>query len=262
MLKTIAVLGFGAAAGAVYARIDGLLLLRMSGDHDAGLYAAAYRFYDQARIVPFALMTPLAPLLARQLRHGRMDACTDTTILSICVFGGLGVAALIAGAAPVVVPAVLGERYEASGELLVLVGSISAWSLVSYVGTAKLVYGGRELTWLFIALLGIAVNVAANVIAIPRWGPHGAAYATILTELLVVLLYAYASRTFSSAAYLTAIPLLAVAALAAAAVSVGAARSEHELLEWVTRSVLLCLGAICCALGVQRVRRLSVIDAA
>jgi O-antigen/teichoic acid export membrane protein len=91
MLRSVGLLGLSGVLVTVYYRIDGLLLLRISGAHEAGLYAAAYRLLDQAKILPAVVLVPVAPLLAHELAgRARLRVEVDRPLMTMALLGGIG----------------------------------------------------------------------------------------------------------------------------------------------------------------------------
>jgi O-antigen/teichoic acid export membrane protein len=104
------------------------------------------------------------------------------------IFLGIGVPTTIAAVlvAPFVYRVLLGAAYEggvvvfqilAVGRLVVFVGQIYAWGLAA---TKK------DNQFLLASLSGAVANVALDLVCIPHFGILGAAYITLLSEILVV----------------------------------------------------------------------------
>ncbi len=66
-------LGLGAAGILVtlYVKLDQILVFKIAGSHQAGLYGADYRLLDQIQFIPISVMTTLFPLIAAAYPHNR-----------------------------------------------------------------------------------------------------------------------------------------------------------------------------------------------
>ncbi|MFA6544040.1 MAG: flippase [Limisphaerales bacterium] len=161
---------------AVYLRVEQVMVRELLGDGAAGVYFAAARLAEQWLVLPGLLVTSVYPLLVGgqsgdQAGHvGRMQQLFDAlTLLGLIL--ALGVAAL----GPWLVPLIFGEKYRAAVPVLLVL----AWTApVIFNGTARAQFFLLEkLTFYHVpaALIGIAVNVAIGLWALPRFGPVGAA---------------------------------------------------------------------------------------
>jgi O-antigen/teichoic acid export membrane protein len=161
---------------AVYLRVEQVMVRELLGDGAAGVYLAAARLAEQWLMLPGLLVTSVYPLLVGsqsvdQLNHAsRMQQLFDALTLL-----GLLIALGVAGVAPWLVPVVFGEKYRAAVPVLLVL----AW-------TAPVIFNGAARAQFFLlenltryhvpsALIGIAVNVAVGLWALPRFGPVGAA---------------------------------------------------------------------------------------
>ena len=169
-----------------YARIDQIIVFVISGSGAAGLYGAVYNLIDQAHFVPASVLTSLSPVIAaswpadrtRLLRTSRLTA----ELLAVASLGGLAFA--IAAAEPVV-RLIFGPEFTAAAPALpVLAG---AFILISfgYLNWNLLVVLGLQRRLLRISVIALVVNLIGNLILVPLVGFMGAAWMTLVTELVV-----------------------------------------------------------------------------
>ncbi|AVS73273.1 oligosaccharide flippase family protein [Paracidovorax cattleyae] len=178
-------------ATTVYFRIDIVLMEQLGvAPADIGRYAAAYRLFEGGVL----LLAPAATVFFRELRLRWQDQDAARALLRRALGGVLLLAA--AGSAvvhwfaePLLVLA-YGDSYAAAAPLL-------SWLLVAflflapnYVLTQAAVALGRERWYAATVCIAAAVNVGLNFWLLPRFGALGAAWASIATEaVLMVLLY-------------------------------------------------------------------------
>jgi O-antigen/teichoic acid export membrane protein len=172
-----------------YARIDQVLVFLLAGSRDAGLYGAAYRVLDQIQFVPVAVLTTLTPLLATALANNRQRLRTileqAATYLSIASFGALAVS--IAAARPIV-HLLFGDEFVAAAPALpVLIGAFVAICFGYLTGTMIILIGLQRRN-VVLALIAFLVNVGLNLALIPPLGFKAAAWVTLATEVVWVLL--------------------------------------------------------------------------
>ena len=71
LLRAAVPLAGAALLTVAYTRIDQVLVYRLSGAAEAGLYGAVYRVLDRAQLVPLAVVTTFLPMLAAAWTHDR-----------------------------------------------------------------------------------------------------------------------------------------------------------------------------------------------
>jgi O-antigen/teichoic acid export membrane protein len=218
--------GLAAGAAILYLYLDTVLLKRFRGDHDAGVYNAAYRLFNFF-IAPAGMVAAAAfPLLVRALLADAGRARTlYGAVLQVQLAISLGPALILAALAPETVAAVYGRErpeYAAAADALRSLMVAGACVYPAALASTVLVGLGRQRIWTWITAVGLAVNVVANLAVIPRWGGSGAAWATLATEGTVLLLAALAARRLTPAARAPMSPLVRsfAAALAGTVVAV------------------------------------------
>lgn len=160
---------------------DRLLLVRLSGEKEAGLYAAAVRLTELMHVLPVALGAAFLPRFAAlhtSDRAGYLRVARKAGLVVVAITGGL--AAVCSLLAPHVIPALLGEAYRASAD----VWRIQVWTLpfiaiVSIRSRLWVVEGKTD--WIMaISAVTAVMNVAGNWWLIPVWGAAGAAWSGVL----------------------------------------------------------------------------------
>lgn len=178
---------------------DSLLLKAFLGDRAVGLYGSAYRVI-QVPLAAFNAVTFAAfPLLARLAKGQAAEARRLAgRLVSVALVGGVALALALAWGAEPVVHALFGSEYgESARALRLLAFAIPLDFVVSTLGTAH-VAAGRERPLAWCAGSAAVLNLAANVVLIPRLGIAGAAWATLGTYALLWMLYAFAIRDGSA----------------------------------------------------------------
>jgi O-antigen/teichoic acid export membrane protein len=257
-VRATTVVGLASILVSVYYRIDGILLLRISGAEQAGLYAAAYRLVEQARLVPHAVLLPLSPELARQLRGtGRVDPEFDSKLLRLSWSGGLGLGLVAAAVANWAVALIMGPQFDESAELFVGLSVALAPSIIAYAGSTKAISGFLERPYLVLCGLGVIVNVALNLLLIPEYGARGAVVATIVTEVVVHGGVLTVTASVSRPGYRRAL-LFCLAASSAAAVAKLAAMRGPIVVDVATTLALGMLAFVLLRTALRTFRSLDI----
>jgi len=185
----------------LYNRVDGVMLERMlgaDGDRQAGIYAAAYRLLDAGTMFAFLLAGILLPLLARMRKSGQdVWPIVRTSARLLFAISATASAIGIFYAQPLMSALYRDADPYWGATFALLIGGFVFNALVYVYGS--LLTAESKLRGLnAIALCGVALNIALNLVLIPRDQARGAALATLITQGLVALAHAaYAIRVYA-----------------------------------------------------------------
>jgi O-antigen/teichoic acid export membrane protein len=183
--RTALPLGFFLVVLNLYSYVDGVMLGSMRTDAETGLYAAAYRIYEGFTYGALALSTVLTPRLSALFTTDRPH---HRTLARGGVAGSAALGAVVGVAAFVIATPLLvflfGPDYAAATAAfrILCVGLPVVFAI--WILHAIAISVDREKLLLQTGLVGLAVNVGLNLYAIPHYGPPGAAFATVVGEVV------------------------------------------------------------------------------
>jgi O-antigen/teichoic acid export membrane protein len=194
--------------------IDALLMLPLAGDLAAGTYAAAYKVSQGAGIISSSVTLALFPRLSREADLSGAYRMALRALLQIAFPLTAGTALL---AAPIVT-LVGGRSYlpDSATALAILICYLPL-SYTNGLTQYVLIAAGKQrlLTLAFAAAL--VFNLGANVLLIPRFSYIGAAWVTVVSELILLIPFQLVAGRVASGVSLIAearIPLLATLLMA------------------------------------------------
>lgn len=177
--------GLLAVLGAVYFRIDLIMLDAMLGGDAVGHYASAYRVLDTLVLVPGLVLSVLFPRFARL--HVTRPAEARALYLSVArllAWSGLGLSLagiLLAGP---ILRLLFSDAYADARPSL-------TWLMIAllfafwHAPNATVLFAGDRLGRVVgLSFFTAGFNVVANAVVIPRYGAEGAAATTAASELL------------------------------------------------------------------------------
>ena len=177
-----------------YYRIDTLMLERMlpDGAVQAGIYAQGFRFFEAFNMLGYLMAGLLLPMFSRML--GGRDAQARAGVPSLV---NLAMRLVLTGTVAVAVfgithaRAIMDLRYtehtaESAPVFALLIACFVA-VCSTYVFGTLLTAGGRlrQLNWM--AAGGAVLNIGINLVLIPRMQAEGAAWASLITQVLTAL---------------------------------------------------------------------------
>jgi O-antigen/teichoic acid export membrane protein len=167
----------------LYFKVDTLFVRAFAGDAELGAYAAAYKLFEGAHLVPAAVMAVTFPTLARANTDAPGRRRLERRLGSCLLALGLAVGGVCFVGGPSLVGWIFGPGFQrAAASLRVLALGVPLLYLNSGL-THFLVARNleRKSTWL--ALMMLAITVVLDVVLIPRRAGPGAALATVLAEV-------------------------------------------------------------------------------
>lgn len=168
-------------------RVDQIMISKIGGSAELGIYSAAYKLVEQLLMIPAIISAVLLPQMAlnrknRELTRNRLSMIYGTTILA-----SIGVAIPVMLMAEPLIRLAFGAEFSAAGGVLFyLMMGVPFLFLANMSGLYFTVFG-KERQAFIRNLGGLAVNVALNVFMIPRYGATGAALSTVASYFMVAL---------------------------------------------------------------------------
>ncbi len=176
----------------IYFRIDTVLLQMMTNYEAVGWYSAAYRALDALYFIPAAVITAIFPVMSRfhvdnkkMLQELYKRAFYYLLILAIPIATGI---TLLSGR--IISLMYGGKLAEAAPALQVLIWA-EAIIFISALAGYLLNAINKQLAFTFITGFAAFLNIGINLFLIPKYSYMGAAVATVVTELFVLLLLYY-----------------------------------------------------------------------
>lgn len=253
LLREALPLSLGIGLATMYYRVDAVMLSKLDSFEAVGIYGVSYKFVDVVHFVATAITVPLLTMLVRAWPDDMAayrDAVRRGAIL-LALIGGLALTGLLGFAEPLT-SLLYGPNYARGADATrVLVLSECLTFFVSLAFTC-LIAAGRRRRYPLIMLAGLVLNVALNLVAIPRWSYLGASVATLVTEAVVLTIMWSALLRLDGVRPLRLGRLVAVPV--AVGLAVGAGVTAAQVVPWpvaATVSVLL-YAAVVTASGVTR----------
>jgi O-antigen/teichoic acid export membrane protein len=177
-------------------RMDAVLLERMKGSFDAGIYAMAFRLGDMLTMISYLFAVLLLPLFSRQFAKQEEPRELFGISFRLLLTGCAGVAILSIFEAESILKMLYSEHISDAALILPwTIGAAVMFSLQYTTGT--LLTAGHKMKLLIVlAILSLVVNVFLNIRLIPLSGAIGAAQAAFLTQTFVFLVQSFFISNF------------------------------------------------------------------
>lgn len=189
LLGEAAALSLGGILATSFTRIDMVMLSKLDSFHAVGVYGIGYKFADVVHAASTAVMASVLPLLVRawpdrpdRFRRSLEHASSLLALLAVAVL-----VEFLLFAEPVI-RLLYGSRYEVGGPAARMVVAAECVHLFGALAFTTLVATGNHRRYPIATFVGLAINVGLNLWLIPDHSYGGAAFATLVTELVVGVL--------------------------------------------------------------------------
>jgi len=182
----------------IYVLFDKTMLGALTTTNQVGYYDKAEQFAKLPLVFTSILSTVMLPVMSNFSEEGNIQLgkkYLNTSlqyILLIAIASGFGVA----GIAPQFVPWMLGENFEESTKLLLILAPLTPIISISFtIGRIYLIPFNLEKQLTISVLCGACTNVILNLLFIPKLQAVGACIATLITESIVsIIQYSFIYR--------------------------------------------------------------------
>jgi O-antigen/teichoic acid export membrane protein len=181
----------------IYWNIDIVMIDYFSNVKDVAYYNAAYRIIDAPLFLIGAVISALFPAFSRLFfeKSEELNVLISKTF-NISFAVGLSIAVVISYLSDDIISLLYGSEYfPSSMALQILIFSIAFIMPASICNTAIHAVDKQYLC-VFISGSGMFFNIIANLFLIPKYSFIGAAWATLITEISVGLVYMYITKKY------------------------------------------------------------------
>ena len=182
----------------VYVRIDVAMLGLLADDASTGLYVAAARISEIWYFVPIAAMAAVRPRLARAFANGDFDRYKARTQQFMSAMWGVSLAAVVMTVllGGILIVILYGDAFSDAQQVLQIHILAAPFVFLGVAGNQWFIDQGLTREVMVRSVAGAVVNIVANIVLIPMYGPTGAAVATLMSYATAsVLLNALSRRT-------------------------------------------------------------------
>jgi O-antigen/teichoic acid export membrane protein len=196
-------LAFASIMIGIYYNLDMVMLGYMKPESDVGIYNAAYKIFLLG-IVPFQLIfSAFFPMLSR-VGFNKSKELKDTMknyaamIIGSGIVTGIGLLFF----SERIVLLIFGEKYLASSlPLSILAMNAIVISFNVFLGNPMMAWG-KQKEYAIAISFGALANVILNIILIPKYSYIGAAYATLSSEICVLIGLFYLFNKFATGLFI------------------------------------------------------------
>lgn len=188
MIKQALPFGFSTVFVSIYYQMDSVMLSMIEGDATVGIYNAAYRLIFTILIIRTIIHSSIFPLMARsyldESRKEFENICENVFKYLFIIIFPIAVGTTIL--ADQIIDMIYGAEYKGS----VIALQILIWStVIIFINSYPRLFevANQQIIFTKLSALGAFINMILNFILIPFWSYAGAAFATVCTEVIMLI---------------------------------------------------------------------------
>ena len=194
-LSRSAPIGLGVIFSVLYFRLDIVMLQLMTDDGVVGFYSAAYKLFEVVVVLPHSLMIVLFPSLVEEFHtdRGKFKISLKKAFIVFSVVGS-SIALVFFGFSNEIIGLIYGNDFLFSIKVLDVLAIAISLSFVIFLLSNILIVSGWEMTNTWSLVGASTLNIVLNLAWIPAHGAIGAAWATVVCEIVLIGVLGFQSR--------------------------------------------------------------------
>lgn len=173
--------------GFIFERTDTVMLGAMSGSLSVAAYEVGYKVPNQLRALFVAFRSVFFPHIAEYYgnnNHVAAEALLRNTLRVVSFLSaGATLVAILYGKE--IITLLFSSKYADSGAVFATLMVAISFGICNYLMGTALIASGRPKTILLCSIPESLINVAGNLVFIPKWGVMGAACASVISRCAV-----------------------------------------------------------------------------
>ena len=166
---------------------DRIMIGRMVGDSEAGIYNLAYSIAMMLTMISKAIVSMLNPWIYKKIKAKRVNDIENVGYLSLC--GMAMVNLMLIALAPEIVSIIAPPDYYEAVWIVPPI-AISSFFMFSYDLFSEFAfYYNKTIRIMFASIIGAVLNIILNLIFIRIWGYFAAAYTTLLCFMIYAIIH-------------------------------------------------------------------------
>lgn len=194
LLREAVPLLVAAIAGLAYAAQDQWMIAYYMTDEDVGVYAAAIKLVLMLIVVPTIITNILYHKIIGLRRTAGFDEYLHS-LYSLLFYCGLIIYLIISVLSESLVELIFPDEYGESAYILSVYSIILLVAFFQSLNNKLLILNEQQHLIMYRVVLSLCVNFALNLFLIPRYQLTGAAFATVISELFIIISYGFTKAT-------------------------------------------------------------------
>ncbi|WP_154114991.1 flippase [Vibrio cincinnatiensis] len=197
LLETSYPMMFAASIGLLYSLQDQYFIKYFLGEYELGLYAVGIKFVLILVVLPTLISNVFYPSLVSKYHAGKNIEYNNQLQAMYLLFFILGLIlySCLYFSSEMIVIKLFGDEFKHSVLIMQIYSLLLVVSFFQSLNNKVLILNNLQSVIFKRATFALIINAILNFILIPRFGIKGAAYSTVMSEILVLISYSFRKDT-------------------------------------------------------------------
>ncbi|EKO3483729.1 flippase [Vibrio fluvialis] len=197
LLKTSYPMMFAASIGLLYSLQDQYFIKYFLGEYELGLYAVGIKFVLILVVLPTLISNVFYPSLVSKYHAGKYVEYNNQLQAMYLLFFILGLIlySFLYFSSEIIVIKLFGDEFKDSVLIMQIYSLLLVVSFFQSLNNKVLILNDLQSVIFKRATFALIINAVLNFIMIPKFGIKGAAYSTVMSEILVLISYSFRKDT-------------------------------------------------------------------
>lgn len=197
LLKASYPMMFAASIGLLYSLQDQYFIKYFLGEYELGLYAVGIKFVLILVVLPTLISNVFYPSLVSKYHAGKYVEYNNQLQAMYLLFFILGLIlySFLYFSSEMIVIKLFGDEFKDSVLIMQIYSLLLVVSFFQSLNNKVLILNDLQSVIFKRATFALIINAALNFIMIPKFGIKGAAYSTVMSEILVLISYSFRKDT-------------------------------------------------------------------
>ncbi|EMC0409082.1 flippase [Vibrio fluvialis] len=197
LLKASYPMMFAASIGLIYSLQDQYFIKYFLGEYELGLYAVGIKFVLILVVLPTLISNVFYPSLVSKYHAGKYVEYNNQLQAMYLLFFILGLIlySFLYFSSEMIVIKLFGDEFKDSVLIMQIYSLLLVVSFFQSLNNKVLILNDLQSVIFKRATFALIINAVLNFIMIPKFGIKGAAYSTVMSEILVLISYSFRKDT-------------------------------------------------------------------
>ncbi|ELO1813102.1 flippase [Vibrio fluvialis] len=197
LLKASYPMMFAASIGLLYSLQDQYFIKYFLGEYELGLYAVGIKFVLILVVLPTLISNVFYPSLVSKYHAGKYVEYNNQLQAMYLLFFILGLIlySFLYFSSEMIVIKLFGDEFKDSVLIMQIYSLLLVVSFFQSLNNKVLILNDLQSVIFKRATFALIINAVLNFIMIPKFGIKGAAYSTVMSEILVLISYSFRKDT-------------------------------------------------------------------
>ncbi|MGI2873632.1 flippase [Vibrio fluvialis] len=197
LLKASYPMMFAASIGLLYSLQDQYFIKYFLGEYELGLYAVGIKFVLILVVLPTLISNVFYPSLVSRYHAGKYVEYNNQLQAMYLLFFILGLIlySFLYFSSEMIVIKLFGDEFKDSVLIMQIYSLLLVVSFFQSLNNKVLILNDLQSVIFKRATFALIINAVLNFIMIPKFGIKGAAYSTVMSEILVLISYSFRKDT-------------------------------------------------------------------